>query len=402
MKPFTVKYQPQNLEQIQGQDKAILTLKNFVQNFRQQRKHALTVYGSVGNGKTSSVHALAKELDLELLEINASDLRNEEKINQIVGGALKQQSLFQKSKLILVDEVDGIFGREDRGGIKALISLIKTAQFPVILTANDPWHKKFAALRNHTEMLQFNKLRYTSVFKILEKISQKENIQYDETALKTLARRADGDLRGAIIDLQTLTQNNQLTEQELENLDSRKQTETIINAILRIFKTTDPKISMEAADLIDENTDELMLWLDENLPKEYTKPKDLYRAYEKISQADIFRRRIRRRQHWRFIVYIKSLLSAGISTSKDEKYRTFTRYQRTQRILKLWKAKQKNLKKKSIAQKIAQNTHSSTREIIQNTLPYFQTIFQKDKTFQNQAVSEFSLSKEETAWLRKN
>jgi len=402
MKPWTIKYQPQNLSEIQGQDKSVLTLKNFVKNFKQQNKHALVIYGDVGNGKTSSVYALANELDLELLEINASDLRNEEKINQVVGGALKQQSLFFKSKVILVDEIDGIFGREDRGGIKALIDLIKNAYYPLVLTANDPWNKKFSTLRNHVEMLQFSKLRYTSVLKVLKKICQNENIQFQEDALKTLARRADGDLRGAIIDLQTLTPNKTLTEQEIESLDSRKQTETILNAILRIFKTTDPQISLEAADSIDENIDELMLWLDENLPREYTQPHDLYRAYEKLSRADIFRRRIRRRQHWRFLVYIKSLLSAGISVSKDEKYRTFTRYQRTQRILKLWKAKQKNLKKQSIAQKIAQKTHTSTRQAFQNTLPYIKTIFQKDKNFQKQAVKDFNLSKEEVLWLRKN
>ncbi|MFC1801192.1 replication factor C large subunit [Nanoarchaeota archaeon] len=402
MKPWTVKYQPKTLDEIQGQNKSILALKNFVQNFKQQSKNALTIYGDVGNGKTSSVHALAKELDLELLEINASDLRNEEKINQIVGGALKQKSLFFKSKLILVDEVDGIFGREDRGGVKAIIELIKTAQYPLILTANNPWDKKFATLRNYTEMLQFSKLKYTSVAKVLKKICQNENIQYEDLALKTLARRVDGDLRGAIIDLQSLTQDKTLTEDDLEKLDPRKQTESILNAILRIFKTTDPKISLESADLINENTDELFLWIDENLPREYTQPQDLAKAYEKMSRADIFRRRIRRRQHWRFIIYIKTLLSAGISLSKEEKYRTFTKYQRTQRILKLWKAKQKNLKKQSIASKIAQKTHTSTKQAIQNTLPYFQTIFKKDKDYQKQFIDEFNLSKEEVLWLRKN
>ncbi|MCK4589770.1 MAG: replication factor C large subunit [Nanoarchaeota archaeon] len=401
MKPWTVKYQPQNLSEIQGQNKSVLQLKSFVENFKKQRKKALIVYGNVGNGKTSAIYALARELDLELLEINASDVRNEEKINQIVGGALKQQSLFFKSKIILVDEADGIFGREDRGGVQALVALIKEAQFPLILTANNPWDKKFSTLRNYCEMLQFSKLRYTSVAKVLKKICSEEGIEYEDDALQSLARRADGDLRGAIIDLQSLAHDKKLTAEDLDNLDPRKQTETIINAIMRIFKTTDAQVSLEAADLIDENIDELFLWIDENLPKEYTQPHDLYRAYEKMSRADIFRRRIRRRQHWRYIVYIKSLLSAGISVSKDEKYRTFTRYGRTQRILKLWKAKQKNLKKLAIAEKIAGKTHCSVKDAVQGTLPYFKTMF-KDKGMKKELIDEFNLSKEEVAWLRKN
>lgn len=401
MKPWTIKYQPKNLSEVQGQNKSVLQLKEFVENFKKQRKKALIIYGDVGNGKTSSVYALARELNLELLEINASDVRNEEKINQVVGGALQQQSLFFKSKIVLVDEADGIFGREDRGGVQALTALIKQAKFPLILTANDPWDKKFSTLRNYCEMLEFSKLRYTSVAKVLKKICDEEGIEYNDEALQTLARRADGDLRGAIIDLQSLAYEKKLSIEDLDNLDPRKQTETIINAIMRIFKTTDAKISLEAADLIDENVDELFLWIDENLPKEYTQPQDLYRAYEKMSRADIFRRRIHRRQHWRYIIYIKALLSAGISVSKDEKYRTFTKYGRTQRILKLWQAKQKNLKKMAIAEKIAKRTHCSVRDAAQGTMPYFKTMF-KDKKMEKELTDEFNLSKEEVMWLRKD
>ena len=41
---------------------------------------------------------LANELGLEVYEVNASDFRNAEQINQKVGSAVKQQSLFSKGK----------------------------------------------------------------------------------------------------------------------------------------------------------------------------------------------------------------------------------------------------------------------------------------------------------------
>ena len=143
-----------------------------------------------------------------------------------------------------------------------------------------------------------------------------------------------------------------------------------------------------------------MLWLDENLPKEYEKPADLQRAYENLSRADIFQRRIKRWQHWRFLVYINALITAGIATSKDRKYEKFVPYKPTGRILKMWWAKQKSLKKKAIAAKIAENTHTSTYKALQS-MPYFQKMFKKDKVLAKNLAEELDLDKEEISWMKK-
>ena len=98
MQPFTIKYQPKRTNEIIGQDNAIKKLKDFVVNFKKQRKNAALVYGPSGVGKTISVHVLANELDLEILEVNASDVRNSEQINSMIGSAIGQMSLFSKGK----------------------------------------------------------------------------------------------------------------------------------------------------------------------------------------------------------------------------------------------------------------------------------------------------------------
>ncbi|MEK0337652.1 MAG: AAA family ATPase, partial [Nitrosopumilus sp.] len=125
MQPFTIKYQPKKTNEIIGQDTAIKNLKNFVVNFKRQKKNAALLYGPSGVGKTISVHALANELNLEILEVNASDLRNAEQINSLVGSAVAQMSLFSKGKIILVDEIDGLSGMKDRGGLLAITKLIE-------------------------------------------------------------------------------------------------------------------------------------------------------------------------------------------------------------------------------------------------------------------------------------
>ena len=402
MQPFTIKYKPKKTSEIIGQDAALKKLKEFVINFKKQRKNAALLYGPSGVGKTISVHTLANELNLEILEVNASDVRNADEINSMVGSAVGQMSLFAKSKIILVDEIDGLSGMEDRGGLQAIINIIEKSSFPIILTATNPWDYKFNSLRRKAEMIEFAPLDYLDIFKILEKICDNEKIKYEEEVLKGLARRAGNDARAAINDLQTLTiEAKELTKKSLEEPGERNKLDTMINALFKVFKTTDPKVAIAAFDNIEEDLDEQLLWLDENLPREYTKPEDLAKAYDKLSKADVFNRRIKRWQHYRFLVYINALITAGIAVSKKEKYSHYVQYKPTGKLLKLWWAKQKSMKKKAIAEKIAERTHSSKKEVLKDTLPYLQVAFKKNKNFREELTNELELSMEEVEWMRK-
>jgi len=401
MIPFTKKYSPKTLKDIKGQDKAMKGFKKWVSDFKNQKKKAIWIYGPSGCGKTSLVYALANELGYELIEVNASDSRNKEQIEQKLGGAVFQQSLFSKGKIVLVDEIDGLAGREDRGGMAALIKIIEKTPFPVVLTATNPWDYKFNKLRGKCNLIELDALNYMDIGEVLVGICNQEKIKYDLDVLKLLARRVGGDCRAAVNDLQTLTElTNELSKESLEELEQRSQEESMPNALLKVFKTTDPKIAIGAFDNVKEDMDQRMFWIDENLPYEYDKPEDLARAYDKLSKADVFNRRIRRWQHWRFLVYINALISAGVAVSKDKKYKKFVQYKPTGRLLKLWWAKQKSMKKKAIAAKIAEKTHSSTREVLKD-IEYFKVIFKKDKDMSKDISKYLDLDKEEIAWLRK-
>ncbi|MFC1691119.1 replication factor C large subunit [Nanoarchaeota archaeon] len=400
MQPWIRTYQPKKLSEFKGQKEALSQLKDFIINFKKQKKKAVFLYGPSGSGKTASICAIANELDLELIEINASDARNKDSINSLLGSALKQMSLFAKGKIILVDEVDGLSGHKDRGGIQALVGLLEKSAFPVIVTATDPFDKKFSNLRKSSTLIEFEELSYSDIFELLKDIAKKENIKYEEIALKGLARRAAGDVRAAINDFQTLTAGKkELTKDMLDFLYQRPQSEDIKNALLKVFKTTDLKIASGAFDFVDEDLDKTMLWIDENLPKEYKKPEDLARAYDYLSKSDIFNRRIRRWQHWRFLVYINAFLTGGIAASKDEKYDQVVSYEPTTRILKIWKANMRHQKKKAIAEKVARHTHCSAKEAYRSTLPYLQNIFKKNKKMASGIAEELDLDKDEVGWL---
>mgnify|MGYP002641434171 FL=1 len=393
------KYVPKSLSEVAGQNSAVERLRAYAENYKRGTK-PLFLYGGQGTGKTSSVHALAKDLDYEILEVNASDVRNADSINSLLGAGIHQMSLFGRGKIILVDEVDGLSGKEDRGGVAAITSLIVKSSYPIFLTANDPWNKKLATLRKKCELLEFRTLAYTSITNHLKKICELENITYDESALQELARAAGGDLRAAINDLQTFSYEGKLTKENIKMAYSRDHTETIINALTRVFKTTKSDVALPAFDEVQEDLDTIFLWIEENIPVEYKKPEDLAEAFSNLALADVFRGRIRRWQYYRFYVYCYNLLSAGIALSKNEKYSGFTSYQRSGRILKIWMSNQKNLKKKAISQKIAEKTHSSKKTVAQDVLPYIKMIFKKNKEEAERLSKYFDLASEEITWLK--
>jgi replication factor C large subunit len=340
---------------VQGQHAALEQLRAFVQHHKQGQ--VCLLYGLQGVGKTSMVTALARDLGAELIEVNASDVRNEEAIMQRVGPALKQQSLFAKTKILLFDEADGLSGTNDRGGIGAILRLAKETPYPIIMTANDPWSQKFADLRRSAVLVQARSLAYTSIVPVLRRIARSEGVDAEEEALKVIARRAGGDLRAAITDLHSL--GSPVSVDKINSLSERNVNESIFNAVRVVLKTKDPRTARHAFDTIAEDIDEIFLWIDENLPKEYRKPHDLRRAYERISLADVYRGRILRWQHWRFLVYCYDLLGPGVALAKEEKYEGFTNYSRTERLFAIWRSK--STLRDSIVAKLAAAQHTSKR-----------------------------------------
>ena len=346
------KYKPLYFKDIKGQEDAILKIKVFMKNF--PRKKAIILYGPVGVGKTSLAYALAKEMNAEIIEINASDLRDKEQMKKIIGSASQQSSLFAKNKVLLIDEIDGIT-KDDKGGLMELLILIDKTNFPIIMTANDIWDKKFSQLRQKSELIEMKDISYSDILLFLREVAKKENLNFTDEVLKILAIKANGDIRAALNDLQTITEGINVVE-----ISERNKEISVFNILKIIFQdiTRDDVISL--FDKTNLDLDEITLWIEENIPNVYKK-EELYSAFEALSKADIFNKRIIKQQYWRFLVYRNILLSAGISVSKKQGRLGFIKYTKPTRILKIWTIKQKNIYKKNIAQKYAYQCHISIK-----------------------------------------
>ena len=201
--PWCEKYRARGFRDIKGQDLAIDKIRAFLRSF--PKKRAVVLHGAPGIGKTSLAYAIAYELDAEILELNASDLRDKQKIGEIVGPASQQKSLFKKSKVILVDEVDGVSATKDRGGLGELLALIEKSAYPIIITANDIWQSKFNLLRQKVELVLLKEVDYKVILLMLKDVCVKENCAVNEEILTSIAIKARGDIRAALNDLQILS-----------------------------------------------------------------------------------------------------------------------------------------------------------------------------------------------------
>lgn len=385
------KYSPKKLSEFTGRQPQLNELREAVA----QNVKAILLHGPTGCGKTTAVYALAKEMEYEVLEINASDARDKESMLSMIGTASKQMSLFNRGKIILIDDVDALSSK-DRGAASAISTIVEESEWPVVMTASDVNEEKIKDIRKKCSVIGMERLPYTDVCDILKCVCIGENISYDDTALKSLSRQCDGDVRAAMTDLNVLATGCGSVS-DLSSLAPRQYSDQIQSALLLIFKGMRAESVLHAFDSVDMDFSDRMLWIDENLPKEYSW-KDLSKAYEVMSRADMFQGRIMRRQHWRFLAYMDELLTAGIALAKSEKNSLPVEYKRSSRPLKYWLANMKYAKRKAIAEKVAPYLHVSKKKAFRDITPFLPMIF---KCNEGALASLFNLTEEEAEWLKR-
>ncbi|MDP3917027.1 MAG: replication factor C large subunit [Nanoarchaeota archaeon] len=389
MKPWCEKYRPMDDAELATDPVAVNELKAVI-----KKKGIAMIYGNSGTCKTSTVEAIANGGNYEIVEMNASDFRDSESIKNVIGGGLGQQSLFQKEKIILIDEINGISGREDRGGVQALSKLLMNNYYPVIMTAEDPYVSKINVLRKKSKLIEFKPIDSERIVGVLKNICESEKIKYSDESLKIIARRVGGDIRGAINDLQIHAANGILEVSDDSEENEREREGRILEALMLVFKSTKWENFQGAYDNVRVDHKEIMLWLDQNIPYEY-RGKELFSAYDALSRADIFNRRIMRWQYWRYLVYVYQLLSSGIALAKNESKKGFVKYKRSSRPLKIWMSNQKNFKRKTISEKVSSIFHTSMKSFIKEDLPYLKLMARHNK------LPELKLEPEEIEWLKK-
>ncbi|XP_070166241.1 replication factor C subunit 1 isoform X2 [Polyergus mexicanus] len=233
--PLVEKYRPKTMKQIIGQqgDKSCahnlyVWLRDWYKN-RQDPKFknsnskqthgqsfkAALLSGPPGVGKTTSVQVVCKELGYDLVEFNASDTRNKTLLKEEVSGLLSNTTMkdyitegtkrkITSKHVLLMDEVDGMAGNEDRGGLQELLNLIKNTQVPIICICNDRFNTRVKTISIHSYELRFHKLRVEQIRSSMLSLCFKEKIDISTEDLNRLIESTNYDIRQVINHLEFL------------------------------------------------------------------------------------------------------------------------------------------------------------------------------------------------------
>ena len=372
VEPWTVKYRPRTSRDVAGNKTAIEKLREWIDSWSEGRptKRAALLYGPAGVGKTTVSEALAQERGWDLVEINASDKRSGEILSKIAGLASTQSTLFSKGRLILLDEVDGVNLREDHGAITTILQIIKDTQYPLVLTANDPWDPKIRPLREACLQIELKRLGVRDGLPLLKSILSKEGVKTTDDALRFIIDKDRGDIRSILNDIQLLSgRNRTLTMDDVNLLSGRDRTESVFEVLRVIFNSRTVAAARRALSISDLDQEMLFQWIFENAPYQIPKPDELERAISALADADMYFARIRKTQSWHLLSYALDLMTAGVAVAKQTPTSGWVPMKFPQRISSMSRTRMSRDLRKRVGVAIGQKSHVSARRAQQLYFP---------------------------------
>ncbi|MCG3222954.1 MAG: replication factor C large subunit, partial [Candidatus Heimdallarchaeota archaeon] len=376
--PWVEKYRPGVFEDFIGNSDLVQELENWLLTWNSQKKKVVLIAGPAGVGKTSVVYYLIKKYNYESVEVNASDKRNKAAVERLIGLSSTEGTVLQGArvrKIILVDEADGLFGNEDRGGGPALARAIDKAKIPIICTANDPSAKSLKAAKRKMKVITFKSLTEQEILLLLQKIVEKEKLDIDEKVLVAITKNSGGDARSAINDLQGVAFNTK----DLEVIFSpRNQKHSLDMALTNIFSAKDYGEAKRALDGVDVDYRELLTYVYEHAWQQAATSIELFNIYELIAEADVYLSQCYIKQNWTFLKYFFILISS-INLVKQSPFK-YTKYSFPSYWALMGRLRGKTAKMKQLAEKSVKALHCSTRIFTKDIYPYLRIIFSTDAT----------------------
>lgn len=209
-------WRPQRFEDVVGQEMITKTLRNAVMT--NQTSHAYLFTGPRGTGKTSTAKIFAKAINCQhqengepcneceickaitngslndVLEIDAASNNGVEEIRDI-RDKVKYAPTQADYKVYIIDEVHML----STGAFNALLKTLEEppANVVFILATTEP-HKIPATIISRTQRFDFKRITSSTILKRMEYILKQKDIQYEDAALKVIAKAAEGGMRDAL------------------------------------------------------------------------------------------------------------------------------------------------------------------------------------------------------------
>jgi len=410
---WTERYRPKNLSGIRGQDAAVSALRQWAKSWERGSpgKKAVILYGPAGTGKTTAALALAGEMGWDVMEVNASDKRTQATLEDVIKSSRIRYNLLTGPglRLYVLDEIDGLSGTDDRGGVRAISQMISETANPVVLTCNDIYSPRLRYLKRKARAIAFSKPRKSAVQGVLAEICRKEGVKPDLLALNLIAERSEGDLRSAINDLEAISVRGEISREDVR-IPGKRRSDSHVYRLLDLIFAGDPSASDLERDL-DIRPEDLVELVAENAHLSFRGRRERARAYDLISLSDVCLGRVRKRMHWRFWGYAVDLMTKGLvslAANRYPVYRDRPRYVYPS-AYRRYGATMSSLRKSyeegtvsglaDVAREIGDRCHMSTERTLRHFIPYLNLIQQSDPDAAGGILRWAGVSEEELCQL---
>jgi replication factor C large subunit len=384
------KYRPKQLVEMVGNEEARTAVATWLKGWKPGDKAVLLV-GPPGAGKTTFVNLLAKERSMNIVDLNASDTRTKDKLNKRIGEAIQTVSLYGERSLIFLDEVDGLLGRSDYGGVEFIKDAVKSTQNPIIMAANDPDADEIKKLGAACIAIRFKPPPPREVELYLRRITEAEGLRIDDDRLRDHVKRSGGDIRNAINSLQSGGESHAAGFKDVSS--------TVSQGLNAFFEAPDSEAALSALKSI-------------RLPP-IEKIREIYRcvlkapdlppakralALEVISRADMLMGKISRTREWRMLRYLDSTLAHELQpVLRGESVRYVTEDLPFTTLLRIWNDSKKV---KELSTRYALRAHTSGSSARTQDLPYVFALASK-KAFREELERVLDLDETFDKFLQK-
>ena len=210
------KARPQTFEEVKGQDHIVKTLKNQVRAGRAQ--HAYLFCGTRGTGKTSVAKIMAKAVNCEhpvdgspcnecascraiaagnsmnVIEIDAASNNGVDNIREIVE-EVRYRPAQGNFKVYIIDEVHML----SAGAFNALLkTLEEPPSYVIFILATTESGKIPTTILSRCQRYDFRRIDQETMIARMRELTERENVEAEERALRFVARSADGSMRDAL------------------------------------------------------------------------------------------------------------------------------------------------------------------------------------------------------------